>query len=112
MLDSDEDPRYNRAYFAPCVHDPSGFVSIPKQFIFVLVQFIFNELNLSHFLTLEIFKKISFIGLLDIQLQKFINNSHYLGIQRNFYELLIFMRWTQRRSLFYHPSSREFFRLP
>ena len=49
----------------PHVHDPFGFVSFPKQFIFVSVQFILNELNSSHFLTLEIFKKISFLGLLD-----------------------------------------------
>ena len=47
------------------VHDLSGFVYVPKQFIFVSVQFIFNELKSSHFITLDIFKKISFMGLLD-----------------------------------------------
>ena len=49
------------AHVAPRVHDPSGFISALKQFIFisVQVQFILNELKLSYFLTLEILIKIS-----------------------------------------------------
>ena len=46
------------ARIAPCVHLSFGSISVSKQ-IFFSVQFILNELISSHFLTSEIFIKIS-----------------------------------------------------
>ena len=47
------------AHIAPCIHISFRFVSAPETIYFFLVQFILNELSFSHFLTSEIFVKIS-----------------------------------------------------
>ena len=49
------------AHIAPYVHLSFEFVSVSKQFFFFSVQFILNELSLSHFLNFDILIKISSI---------------------------------------------------
>ena len=77
-----------------------------------LVQFILNELSSSHFLTYEIFVKISSLeSLVTHHHQENRKNYDCFRIRRNFSGSLDFARRIQRRSPFHHPKSREFSRI-
>ena len=59
-------------HIAPCVHHSFGSISTQKKNYLFSIQFILTELSSSHFLTSEIFVKISFLESLAVITQKIV----------------------------------------